>query len=80
VCVCLCVILNQTFNYFTNHLSCVVVWKGNNSLTLEEMKSRLKNQLAHYKIPRFLKSMKELPRNAMGKLNKKELEKLFLNQ
>lgn len=41
------------------------------------LKEFLKDRLAKYKIPSLLKIVQELPKNAMGKVNKKELSKLF---
>jgi len=36
-----------------------------------------KDRLAKYKIPSLLKVIEELPKNAMGKVNKKKLIELF---
>ncbi|XP_078439237.1 AMP-dependent synthetase and ligase family protein isoform X2 [Wolffia australiana] len=46
-------------------------------LTLEELRSWSKDKLAPYKIPTRLFLWDSLPRNAMGKVNKKELRKLL---
>lgn len=51
--------------------------KGEVSLTLEELTLWGKQNLPKYKIPSSLLVMKEMPVNAMGKVNKKELAKLF---
>ena len=40
-----------------------------------EMRRALKGRLAHYKIPQVLKVVSHIPRNAMGKINKKQLVK-----
>ena len=46
-----------------------------------EMRRALKPVLANYKIPQVLKLVDEIPRNAMGKINKKELVRhLFADQ
>ncbi|VAH79971.1 unnamed protein product [Triticum turgidum subsp. durum] len=47
------------------------------ALTLEELTSWSKDRLAPYKIPTRLHLWDSLPRNAMGKVNKKELKKLL---
>ncbi|CAO2194764.1 unnamed protein product [Urochloa humidicola] len=47
------------------------------ALTLEALTSWLKEKLAPYKIPTRLYLWDSLPRNAMGKVNKKELKKLL---
>jgi malonyl-CoA/methylmalonyl-CoA synthetase len=46
-------------------------------LTLESFKSWAKEQLAVYKIPSQILTVKELPRNAMGKVIKPTVVKLF---
>lgn len=40
-----------------------------------EMRRALKGRLAHYKIPQVLRVVGHIPRNAMGKINKKQLVK-----
>lgn len=40
-----------------------------------EMRRALKNRLANYKIPQIMKVVEHIPRNAMGKINKKQLVK-----
>ena len=45
--------------------------------SLDELKEWTKQKLAHYKTPRHWQSLKTLPRNAMGKVVKKELKSLF---
>ncbi|XP_062206947.1 probable CoA ligase CCL8 isoform X2 [Phragmites australis] len=47
------------------------------ALTLEALTSWSKDKLAPYKIPTRLYLWASLPRNAMGKVNKKELKKLL---
>ncbi|KAL6616102.1 hypothetical protein ACP70R_038372 [Stipagrostis hirtigluma subsp. patula] len=47
------------------------------ALTLEALASWSKDKLAPYKIPTRLYLWDSLPRNAMGKVNKKELKKLL---
>ncbi|KAI4124459.1 MAG: hypothetical protein LQ341_007071, partial [Variospora aurantia] len=40
-----------------------------------DMRRALKDRLANYKIPQELKVLEEIPKNAMGKVNKKALAK-----
>ncbi|XP_073115242.1 probable CoA ligase CCL8 isoform X1 [Elaeis guineensis] len=47
------------------------------AISLEELQSWSKEKLAPYKIPSKLFLWDSLPRNAMGKVNKKELKKLL---
>jgi len=44
------------------------------------LKEWLLTRLAHYKIPRKYLALKELPRNAMGKVTKKSVKELFVPQ
>ena len=46
----------------------------------EQLTVWLKNKLPGYKVPRLYLVLQDLPRNAMGKVTKKELKKLFNNQ
>jgi acyl-CoA synthetase (AMP-forming)/AMP-acid ligase II len=55
-----------------------VILVAESSLTLDELRSVLKPKIAFYKIPTLLKVLPDaIPRNAMGKVNKKDLIKLF---
>ena len=52
--------------------------KGGKQVSESELKQLCKEKMAHEKVPRLVLFMDEgIPRNAMGKLNKKELVKLF---
>lgn len=50
---------------------------GDGSLDYDELKDWLKQSLPGYKIPRKYLLLDELPRNAMGKVTKKELTRMF---
>jgi malonyl-CoA/methylmalonyl-CoA synthetase len=57
---------------------CVAVeMAGGVELALEELQRWCKERLAPYKVPRALRSVGALPRNAMGKVLKPEVAKLF---
>jgi acyl-CoA synthetase (AMP-forming)/AMP-acid ligase II len=47
------------------------------ALALDELNSWARQRMALYKLPRRLLLVKEIPRNAMGKVNKKDLRKYF---
>ena len=51
-----------------------------NSISEKELQSWCSNYLSDYKTPRIIKFLDELPRNAMGKVTKKELKQLFLHK
>jgi len=55
----------------------VVGLRPDTSLTVEELLDFLKGKLAHYRMPRKVIFVSSIPRNAMQKVNKKELKKLF---
>ena len=56
---------------FGQRLKAYVVKKGN--VTEQELKDYVKSNLARYKVPREVEFLKELPRNATGKILKREL-------
>ncbi|RGP69400.1 acyl- synthetase family member mitochondrial [Fusarium longipes] len=47
--------------------------KAEDGMTLQQLRSALKPKITAYKIPQDLQIVETLPRNAMGKINKKEL-------
>jgi malonyl-CoA/methylmalonyl-CoA synthetase len=63
-------------NTYGEIIGCVLSSKSG-STSLEELQTWCKERLASYKVPRKLLEVPEVPRNAMGKVNKKELRKLF---
>ena len=48
---------------------------GNGGLTLHDLRAWARDRLPPYQLPRHLKVVEAIPRNAMGKVNKKELRK-----
>ncbi|KAI8432643.1 hypothetical protein MSG28_013622 [Choristoneura fumiferana] len=58
-------------------VSAVVVLKEQATLTLKELKDDAGKRLAPYQLPRNMIVVKEMPRNVMGKLDKKEIRKLY---
>jgi malonyl-CoA/methylmalonyl-CoA synthetase len=48
-----------------------------NNINYNELDTWLRERLSKYKVPRLFKEVNELPRNAMGKVVKNELKKLF---
>jgi malonyl-CoA/methylmalonyl-CoA synthetase len=51
--------------------------RAGESLELESLKDWAKTRLAPYKIPRALRVVQALPRNAMGKVTKADVAALF---
>nr|WP_242057112.1 hypothetical protein [Planktothrix sp. FACHB-1355] len=54
-----------------------LVLKSGSNLTLETLRSWAKERLATYKVPTKIQVVEELPRNAMGKVTKPNVAKLF---
>jgi malonyl-CoA/methylmalonyl-CoA synthetase len=54
----------------------IVLDDKNTNLELNDLRDWAKNKMPHYSMPTIMKIMDELPRNAMGKVNKKELVKI----
>jgi acyl-CoA synthetase (AMP-forming)/AMP-acid ligase II len=50
-----------------------VALKGGASATEDDLKAWVKKNLARYKVPRDIVFLDELPRNATGKVPKREL-------
>ena len=63
-------------------VGCVVVLDPDvaSSWTPLAMRRALKDRLAAYKIPQVLRVVDSIPKNAMGKINKKELVKTVFAQ
>ncbi|ODM95935.1 Acyl-CoA synthetase family member 3, mitochondrial [Orchesella cincta] len=57
-------------------VAAVVAWRGK-ELTANELRDLAKTRLPAYACPTVLKSLPELPKNHLGKVNKKELAKIF---
>ncbi|XP_068625004.1 malonate--CoA ligase ACSF3, mitochondrial [Battus philenor] len=58
-------------------VTAVVVLKEKAKLTLREIKEEAGKKLAPYMLPRKILVVDQMPRNAMGKLDKKEIRKVF---
>jgi len=59
-------------------VTAVVVLKGEESLTLDEVRAFCRDKIAGYKIPKALKLVTEIPKNATGKVVKRELRERLL--
>jgi fatty-acyl-CoA synthase len=59
---------------FGQRLKAFVVTRGGANLSEDEVKGYVKENLARYKVPREVVFLDELPRNATGKVLKRELE------
>lgn len=53
---------------------------GSDGLTLTELRGWCEERIASYQIPSIIKLVDEIPRNAMGKINKKEIVRDFFTE
>jgi malonyl-CoA/methylmalonyl-CoA synthetase len=58
-------------------VAAAVKWRAGAGASLEELRAWCKERLAVYKVPSRLLAVPELPRNAMGKVVKKDVAALF---
>ena len=58
-------------------VAAVVALKGDDDMTLEDLKGWCDGKLSSYKVPKQVRVVDALPRNAMGKVVKPSLKPLF---
>ena len=61
-------------------MACVIMKDGRPPLTLDAMRAFCKDQLAHYKIPRYLDVVTEYPMTVTGKVRKVEMRAQAVNK
>ena len=61
---------------FGQRLAAFVVRNGNGTVSADELRAFVKANLARYKVPRDIVFVDQLPRNAMGKVRRKQLASL----
>jgi fatty-acyl-CoA synthase len=66
-------VLGVDDNQYGQRLSAYVVLKPGESATADDLKTHVKSQLAGFKVPRDVEFLEALPRNATGKVVKREL-------
>jgi malonyl-CoA/methylmalonyl-CoA synthetase len=72
-----CAVVGVPDDEWGERISVVVELRNGARLEFEEMQAWAKERLAPYKVPRALRIVEALPRNAMGKVMKPEVIKLF---
>ena len=75
-----CAVVGVPDDEWGESVSACVVLAGGSDLTLESLRTWAKERLAVYKIPQRLLSVDDLPRNAMGKVQKPAVTALFQNK
>lgn len=53
---------------------------GTDTLTLPELRAWCEERIASYQIPSIIRLMDEIPRNQMGKMNKREIVRDHFNE
>jgi malonyl-CoA/methylmalonyl-CoA synthetase len=72
-----CAVVGVPDEEWGERVCAAIKWKRGDGLSLEELRVWCKERLAVYKIPSRIISNVTLPRNAMGKVTKKEVGALF---
>jgi malonyl-CoA/methylmalonyl-CoA synthetase len=70
-----CAVIGVPDETWGQHIGAVVVSKNGEEITLDEVKTWATDRMASYAVPHIVKCVKLLPRNAMGKVDKKTLLK-----
>ena len=60
-------------------VAAAVVLNDGEALELDSLRDWCRDRMSVYKIPKILKFLDALPRNAMGKVTKPAVQKLFVN-
>ena len=68
-----CAVIGVADDEWGQRVCAAVELAGGATLTLTDLRDALKTRLAPYKVPRELRVVPALPRNAMGKVNKPAL-------
>jgi malonyl-CoA/methylmalonyl-CoA synthetase len=76
-CIAECAVVGVADDEWGERVSAAVELRNGQTLSLADLQSWAKARLAPYKIPRDLRSLAALPRNAMGKVTKPEVAALF---
>jgi malonyl-CoA/methylmalonyl-CoA synthetase len=72
-----CAVVGVPDEEWGERVCAAVKWRTGTGMTLDELRDWCKERLAVYKVPSRLVSVPSLPRNAMGKVTKKEVAALF---
>ncbi len=72
-----CAVVGVADEEWGERVCAAIELRGGMSLTLDELQPWARERLAPYKLPRALRAVDALPRNAMGKVTKPDVARLF---
>ena len=72
-----CAVVGLPDEEWGERVCAAVEGEGEVEVTADEIREWAKERMAPYKIPRSLMRVPDLPRNAMGKVVKQDVKKLF---
>jgi malonyl-CoA/methylmalonyl-CoA synthetase len=73
-----CAVVGVVDDTWGEAVAAAVVLQTDTSLTLEDLRQWGDDRMSRYKLPKYLQITDSLPRNAMGKVTKSEVKKLFM--
>ena len=72
-----CAVVGIEDEVWGERVAVAVVLKSDIVVSLPELRTWAKSRIASYKVPKELLLVEDLPRNAMGKVTKPDVKKLF---
>ena len=72
-----CAVVGVSDEKWGEKVCMIAAFNGKSSLSVDQLRSWAKPKMASYKIPSTIIKVTALPRNQMGKINKKQLKKDF---
>ncbi len=74
-----CAVIGAPDDTWGEAVAAAVVLNDGAALELDSLRDWCRDRMSVYKIPKLLKRLDALPRNAMGKVTKPDVQKLFVN-
>ena len=72
-----CAVVGISDENWGERVCLIAQFNDGSSLSVGQLKDWAKSKMAHYKIPTKIIKVNALPKNQMGKINKKQLKKDF---
>ncbi len=73
-----CAVVGLPDAEFGQRVAALIALRSGASMSVEQLHQWCKQTMPSYRMPRTVQFVDAIPRNAMGKVNKKELVKLFV--